>query len=253
VLAHLGPISYRNYCDSRSADQATREDLWKEGPDELKRDFTGFDCVSYVYDLFRPDEVYEARGPHPSGEGIARYRSRDDLTATEKDYLHRMAIYSWVNLVDPFWFPFSGWQWGDKVWAASLRHHLTPFGQSFEQNVFLKTADSREGGQVFIARQYSNQKKTLPGFEWQCFSCQSWSGGRSLDLRSAIWWQPESLLYRSSRWQAGGYLALQWKQKFHGNAVAFAELMSKSRGWMADETSLAPATHLRLGMNLLWD
>lgn len=252
LLAHLGPIAYRNFCDSRSGDEATREDLQREDADELKRDFTGYDCVAYVYDLFRPDEPYEARGPHPSGEGIARYRSRDDLTATEKNYLKRMALYSWVNLADPFWFPFAGWDWGDKRWAATLRHHLTPFGHSLEQNIFVKDAKAQEGGHLFIARQYSNQKATLPGLEWQCFRCQTWSGGRSLDLRSAIWLQPESLLYRSRNWQPGGYLALQLQQELHPMAEAFAEVMTKTRGWMADEINLGPATHLRLGVTWLW-
>lgn len=250
LLSHLGPIGYRTFCDSRSADQATREDMLSESADEMRRDFTGYDCVSYVYDLFRPDEPYEARGPHPSGEGIARYRSRDDLTATEKDYLRRMSLYSWVNLIDPFWFRFSGWEWGDKRWAATLRHHLTPFGHSFEQNIFVKTADTREGGHLFIARQYSNQQKTLPGFEWQCFDCRRWSSGRSLDIRSAIWWQPKSLLYRSSAWQTGGYLALQLHQDINENAVGFAEVLTKSRGWMADEINLSPATHMRLGLTV---
>jgi hypothetical protein len=59
LLSHLSPISYRNHCDSRSGDRDTREELVTEGPDMMKRDFTGFDCVSYVYDLFRPDESYE--------------------------------------------------------------------------------------------------------------------------------------------------------------------------------------------------
>ncbi|WP_141734602.1 hypothetical protein [Oligoflexus tunisiensis] len=250
LLSHLGPISYRNLCDSRSGDVATRDDLATEGPDEMKRDFTGFDCVSYVYDLFRPDEPYEARGPHPSGEGIARYRSRDDLTATEKEYLHRMALYSWVNLIDPFWFVFSGWEWGDRMWALTLRHHLTPFGHSFEQNVFLKDADVQEGGQLFIARQYTNQQKTLPGLEWQCIGCQTWSDGLSLDVSTAVWWQPRTLLYRERTWEPGGFVALKLHKDVRTWAAVFAEVMSKTRGWMADEIDLAPATHVRLGINL---
>lgn len=253
LLSHLGPISYRTFCDSRGGDDATREDLLTEGPEMEKRDFTGYDCVSDVYDLFRPEEPYEARGPHPSGTGIARYRSRDDLTATEKEYLRRMAIYSWANLIDPFWFPFTHWEWGDKHWAATLRHHLTPFGHSFEQNIFVKDADAPSGGQLFIARQYSNQKFTLPGIEWQCFRCQSWSGGRSLDVRSALWLQPKSLLYRSSRAQPGGYLALQLQQDLYEHTRAFAEVMTKTRGWMADEIDLAPATHLRVGVTFRID
>jgi hypothetical protein len=250
LLSHLGPIGYRNFCDSRSGDQATREDLKREGPDELERDFTGYDCVSYVYDLFRPDEPYEALGPHPSGTGIARYRSRDDLTSTEKKYLHRMALYSWVNLVDPFWFPVTSWQLGDYRWSANLRHHLTPFGHSFEQNIFVKSVDAREGGHLFTARQYTNDKATLPGFEWQCFRCQSFGNGRALDIRSAIWFQPKDLLYRSKSWQPGGYLALQLQEEIHENARIFGEIMTKTRGWMADEINLNPATHLRLGVNL---
>ncbi len=253
LLAHLGPISYRTFCDSRSGDDATREDLESEGSNELKRDFTGYDCVSYVYDLFRPDEPYENRGPHPSGEGIARYRSRDDLTSTERKYLKRMAQYSWLNLIDPFWLPFSAWDWRGKRWAATLRHHLTPFGHSFEQNIFVQDADAESGGHLLIARQYGNQKVTLPGFEWQCFRCQSWSGGRSLDIRSAVWFQPKSLLYREKTWQPGGYLALRLEQTIAPDSVAaFAELMTKTQGWLADEIDLNAATHVRLGMKFVW-
>lgn len=250
LLAHLGPIGYRNFCDSRQGDEATREDLTHEGSNERERDFTGYDCVSYVYDLFRPEEPYEARGPHPSGVGIARYRSRDDLTSTEKKYLHRMAIYSWVNLVDPFWFPENTWQLGDYRWTANLRHHLTPFGHSFEQNVFLKTVDSKEGGHLLTVRQYTNDKATLPGLEWQCFRCKTFGPGRALDIRSAVWFQPEDLLYRSKSWQLGGYIALQLQEDIHDNARIFGEIMTKTRGWMADEINLNPATHLRLGVNL---
>jgi len=250
LLAHMGPISYRSFCDSRNGDRATAEDLAREGPDESARDFTGYDCVSYVYDLFRPFEPYEARGPHPSGEGIARYRSRENLTSTEKNYLRRMSTLGWLNLVDPFLLDFSGWSWGDRRWAATLRHHLTPFGHSLEENIFLRDEASKGSGHLFILRQYTNQKRTLPGLEWQCFSCQTWRKGRSLDLRTAFWWQPESLLYASRDWQPGGFMALQLKQKVQEHATAFAELMSKSRGWMADEINLAPATHIRLGVNL---
>ncbi|MDQ3231227.1 MAG: hypothetical protein M3Q07_05350 [Pseudobdellovibrionaceae bacterium] len=248
LLAHLGPISYRTFCDSRSGDHATTEDLATEGPNEMSRDFSGYDCVSYVYDLFRPFEPYEARGPHPSGEGIARYRSRDDLTSTEKNYLRRMSLMGWLNLVDPFLLNFSGWTRGDRRWAATLRHHLTPFGHSLEQNIFLKDADRDEGGHLFIVRQYTNQKRTLPGIEWQCFGCQIWKDGMSLDLRTGLWWQPKSLLYASRSWKPGGFLAVQVKQALNQNTTAFAEVMSKSRGWMADEINLSPATDLRLGL-----
>jgi hypothetical protein len=246
LMSHLGPIAYRSFCDSKDGDKATADDLAEEGPDERQRDFTGYDCVSYVYDLYRPYEPYADRGPHPSGEGIARYRSRQDLTSTERAYLHRMALYSFANLLDPFIFQFKGWQWEDWRWTATLRHHLAPFGHSFEENIFLRRGQDKH---LFIVRQYSNQRDTRPGVEWQCLDCLHGEGGRALDVKTAFWWQPVDLLFASRSWQAGGYLALRYKQELWSQINGFAEVLSKTRGWLADEVDLGPATHLRVGLS----
>lgn len=49
---------------------------------ERARDFAGLDPVALARDLHRPDEPYAARGPHPSGEGLARPVAWSDLPAS---------------------------------------------------------------------------------------------------------------------------------------------------------------------------
>jgi hypothetical protein len=64
--------------DLRCADEANDEVTDAENRlrlDVPSRDFTGLDCTAWVYDLRRPDQPYEARGPHPYGAGVDRYRS----------------------------------------------------------------------------------------------------------------------------------------------------------------------------------
>ncbi len=248
LLAHLGPIGYRSLCDSSAGDEATAEDRRSEGPDEMQRDFTGYDCVAFVYDLFRPDEAYENRGVHPSGVGVDRYRSRQDLKPTEKKFLTRMVQLSWLNLLDPFIFNFPGWSVGEGRLTATLRHHLAPFGHSLEQNIFFKNDSSRH---LLIVRQYMNQKRSLPGVEWQCLSCLQSPLASSWDLRAALWLQPKALLYRSNGQQPGGSLAVRANFQLKEQAAIYAELQSKTRGWMADEIALEPASNLRLGVT--WD
>jgi hypothetical protein len=64
-------VRYMWVCDSSGATTTTNSDNLNE-PDPLKRDIVGFDCDAWAYDLQRPDEPYEARGPHPTGVGIDR-------------------------------------------------------------------------------------------------------------------------------------------------------------------------------------
>src|SRR6185503_15319227 len=83
------------------SEPTTEEQNRKEGTNVPTRDFTGLDPDGWVYDLFRPDEPYAARGIHPSGVGIDRYRSESDFTPRERRYLRRQARLSWLNLLNP--------------------------------------------------------------------------------------------------------------------------------------------------------
>ncbi len=57
-------------CGTRDADTFTDKMNRQDGTSVSRRDFTGLDFTAWVYDLFRPNEAYAARGMHPSGVGI---------------------------------------------------------------------------------------------------------------------------------------------------------------------------------------
>jgi hypothetical protein len=71
----LQPIYYINMCTTKEADDLTDEMNKQDGTNIEKRDFTGLDFTAWTYDLFRPNQHYEARGIHHSvsGRGISGF------------------------------------------------------------------------------------------------------------------------------------------------------------------------------------
>jgi hypothetical protein len=61
-------IGYQSLCASPSVDALTDEMTAKD-VGMADRDFTGADCDGWLYDLDRPDEPYDARGPTRSARG----------------------------------------------------------------------------------------------------------------------------------------------------------------------------------------
>jgi hypothetical protein len=251
ALNHWGPISYRSYCPTREADKATDLLNQEEGSSIKKRDFTGFDCTAYVYDLFRPDEPYAGRGNHPHGPGINRYRKTSDLTGEEKKYLRRMADLSYVNLIDPFMWNVNGFDTASGRFNATLRHHLAPFGHSLEQNLFWKNDQHRF---LVILRQYFNKHAMRPGIEFEHIGIDlsSWTKGALLDYWLALWQQPRQLRFDARRWQTGGRLGARLTVPLVSDLALTSELESKTRGWAASRVTLGAATEGRLGLEWRW-
>ncbi|KAK3606944.1 hypothetical protein CHS0354_018540 [Potamilus streckersoni] len=88
-----------NFYYMSACTQNEEPELPEETEDE--RDFTGFDCRAWVYDLFRPDEPYETRGIHRSGQGIDRYITYAKLSSEERNYLSNATQLYLLNFIDP--------------------------------------------------------------------------------------------------------------------------------------------------------
>jgi hypothetical protein len=99
-----------------------------------------FNDIGWVYDLFRPDEPYSARGIHPSGTGINRYRKTTDLTDEELSYLHAQRYWYIFNYVSPMLFNVNRITIGDAGLYGNFafRHFLTSFGTDTLLKTFLK-------------------------------------------------------------------------------------------------------------------
>ena len=98
---YFGNSDYLHQCSGTGADATTKEENDKEGADVPRRDFTGLDCDGWTYDMFRPDEPYAARGTHPSGIGIDRYRGYSQLSPAEQRFTRKQFWMSLLNAADP--------------------------------------------------------------------------------------------------------------------------------------------------------
>ncbi|MBN1619206.1 hypothetical protein JW890_00640, partial [candidate division WOR-3 bacterium] len=135
---NLGSLAWYVWlCGSEEADKIIEEETLKEDSDIMKRDILGGDYLSWVYDLFRPDETYLSglRGrPHPSGVGLDRYIMPSELSEEELDYLRLQGRLIFLNFISPQLFGLSRFSATNPFnrkefsWNFALTHHLTSFG-----------------------------------------------------------------------------------------------------------------------------
>jgi hypothetical protein len=252
-LCKLGPAFYLQSSASDEADTLTDDANRDEGADVPRRDFTGMDFTGWAYDLFRPDEPYAARGIHPSGVGLNRYRRFSDLTAEEQAFLERQAGLTWLNLVDPQLFgrhafriksPFGE---GPLRFNFSLGHKLTSFGYDVDANVLLHQSNVRA---VVILSAFVNHERWFPGLQAQLVRLPLPIGDRSVFMspRLALWLQPEDQQFRTRRAQPGGLLGLRLAASPRGRFEPYLEVEGKTRGWVAGNVYLGPNLSARVGL-----
>lgn len=234
-------IFYLGECASGASDTETDRFNNDEGADVPRRDFTGLDCNGWVYDLFRPDEPYVARGAHPSGVGINRYRKWSDLTGDEQRFLRTQFHLSFLNLLDPFlvgvdWFEAPIFGWGEK-WNATLRHHITSFGYSIEGNFFVKA-----GGQnwLFIIHNFVNAVRYFPGLTAELERWQIPDSKWRLTSRLSGWLQPEDQRLKSTVSMPGALLAATLHYPFSRRIELSGGVEAKTAGWVAGNAYLEP-------------
>lgn len=211
-----------------------------------ERDFVGHDFASWVYDLFRPDEPYEARGVHPSGVGLNRYRRASDLSARERDYLAWMGRLSWLNLIDPFVFGIPRLEGPGFAWTASTKHFLTSFGFAVDANALYRQGDLSLAATV---SHYRNASLATPGLSLELvrWPLAPLLGVEALSFRAAGWLQPKRQRFDDDEAKAGGLGAVRAHVPL-SRGEAWVELESKGAGWVAGNPYLEPVTVGRLGV-----
>ena len=249
-LSKLSSSLYVYQCGTEEGDLLTDELNEEDGANVERRDFTGLDFTAWVYDLHRPDEPYEARGIHPSGVGIDRYRKLAHLTAAERSYMKHQGRLTWLNLVDPHLVGIRSFGREDGTrWMASLRHELTSFGYVIDANVFLRRGELKLAG---TAHAYFSEELFLPGLDVQLIGLRVGVAGQTLTFtpRAALWWQPRNQLYRSRDAQAGGLLALRagWGSR---RIRPYLEAEAKTEGWVAGNVYLDANVTVRAGFTAL--
>lgn len=251
LLNYANNIYYMDMCASSAASNTQTDNANRlDGANVSARDFTGLDCTAWTYDLFRPNEPYAARGVHPSGVGINRYRKFSDLTVVEQRYLERQRNLSLLNLVDPFLFGQRQFATGsgEWLWNATLRHELTPFGYDIATNVFLK---EREGSGVFCAvHSYSNDTGTYPGIEVALprYPISLFDEASHITPRVLAWSQPKHLLFRDPSAKLGGLMSIRLDIPIGSGWEMYGELEGKTRGWVAGNEYLGGNVAMRFGL-----
>lgn len=247
LIAYFNSQAYVASGATPAADEMS--DTMNEAEEETDvRDFVGHDFTSWVYDLHRPDEPYEARGIHPSGNGLDRYRKYSDLTAGEARYLQVQGHLMYLNFVDPaLWgFPYFFDASRSVRWNASLQHYLTSFGQANNLNVFLSAGKP----QVFATlSNFRNDALSLFGLdaELRRFPLEGLMV-KAFSLRGQVFRQPTHQLYADRTSRLGGLGALTLFYGLSPRVETYFEVERKSPGWVAGTPYLDAATSGRVGL-----
>ena len=216
-------------------DSETETEKWEreEGTNVPRRDFTGHDFTAWMYDLSRPDEPYAARGIHPSGVGIRRYRRPSDLTQAERDYLDMAGRRTLLNFLDPNLVGIREFQTGAVRWNATASALLTSFGLAIDLRSYLDT----HGHRIAVAlHRYSNHDRAFPGIEAEL-------QGTTMTPRLMLWTQPRDQRFRTHDAQAGGLAGVTIRHKH-----LLVEADAKTAGWVEGNVHLDSAVTARAGI-----
>ena len=255
--AAVSQAGYLATCASPTSDTFTSDMQDTEGADLDVRDFTGLDCNAWAYDLFRPDEPYEARGVHPSGVGIDRYISSRKMTQDERAWLSTQAWLGLLDLADPNLLGINGFVFDGPLQRelklnARLRYMSTPFGGSVDGIAFLQW---RPINALVVVRNGFNGRGWFPGLrgEVQRFPLIVDVGDRgaltfygSLALEAFL--QPKDLLFHSADVMPGGAATLELDMMLWGGLGIAAALDAKSAGFVPGRDSLLATLTGRLGI-----
>lgn len=215
------------------------------------RDYVGWDFTPWVYDLFKPDEPYTARGTHPSGVGIHRNVKRSMLTQEEDDYLAKMGRLQYINFLSPAMLSISRIKVNEKfAFSFAGRHILNSFGHDLGADIFL----DMKGSQWLVGLHgYQNQERFFPGIEIEKPDLQVKAGKKIIPLqaRIMIWMQPKDQLFKTTKGEAGGLLQLRGKYQIKKSFSVYTELEGKTDGWVAGNPYLNKNLTIRTGFT--WD
>jgi hypothetical protein len=282
-LLYVQNSSYLNVCAGEQSNDFTDEQNESDGANVAVRDFTGLDCDGWVYDLSRPTEPYQARGVHPSGVGIDRYRKWSQLTSAERQLLELQFGLSFLNFLDPHLLGFNRFEanvgGAPLYWNASVRHQQTASGYVIALNgavgLSARSAAAANGTVGLSARSaaaangtvgwansslflsaaaYVSRALVLPGVDvyWLAPPLTLGEVPVSIAARVALWLQPEDLRYDAAQAAPGGLLSLRWTLASLPPLQPYLEVEGKSAGWVAGNVHLGGQASTRVGLVSQW-
>jgi hypothetical protein len=208
--------------------------------------------INWVYDLFRPDEPYSDRGPHPSGSGIARYITWEQLTDDEQQYLIKQGWLSWLNIVSPLYYGFNSFPLGKTgiEWNVALHHYLTSFGSDVPALLFVKKAPFNL---LFTYHSYQNYHNYFPAIEAELvdFPVQFTSKfGLFLSPRLLLGIQPKDQVFMAGNPEFLGLLGCRVDFSVSKHFLPYFDLTFKTDGWVAGNEYLERNMSFKVGLSM---
>lgn len=247
ILLTKHAVDYVNQFKDKGFDEGIDRNNQND-PIELERDFVGWDFTPWVYDLFRPNEPYTARGAHPSGTGIDRAIKASDLTREEYRYLEKMGRLQYLNFLSPFMVGVQRIRFNQSTsFNFAVRHYLTSFGSDITTDLFV---DRRDKKWMLSFHGYQNKDHFFPGLELEYPVADVKIGSAIIPLysRGMIWLQPEKQSFYSDKGKAGGLVQLRAHLPLGRTWSMYAEGEAKSNGWVAGNPYLKSNVSVRMGL-----
>jgi hypothetical protein len=215
-----------------------------------QRDFTGFDFTSWVYDLFRPLEPYEARGIYPSGVGINRYRSTQDLTNEELKYLKQQVYLQFFNYISPMMIGIRTISIGDQGLEGNFafRHNLTSFGSDVSAQIYFKKQPYK---MIFTLHNYLNYQNYFPAIEAELIDYPYNIGNFGMFLSPCILIgiQPKYQEFKTNEIDFLGLLKIRIDFLVSRHFLPYMDIVLKTKGWVIGNEYLNENISFRLGIS----
>ncbi|MDR0707192.1 MAG: hypothetical protein LBF60_04865 [Treponema sp.] len=229
---------------------AQTEQMNKAETDAASRDFTGFDMTAWVYDLFRPNEPYQDRGIHPSGIGVNRYRTTEDLTDDELNYLTMQGWLQLFNYLSPMMLGFRSLPFGDTdiTWNFAFRHFLTSFGSDVTLELLI---NSGELNFVAAYHNYQSYEHIFPAIEIEMIDYPVRIKNVVMYISPKIMAgvQPKRQAFFTSEAEFFGLAGSRIDFQITKHWLPYIEVMAKTNGWVAGNEFLENNISARLGVS----
>lgn len=249
LLGTLHAVSYVNLPFAPRFNAITDSILSYDKNNILARDFTGYDFSAWVYDLFTPDEPYEARGTWPGGIGIKRPVKESDLTEEMKDFLRQTGRMQYLNFISPFMIGINRLQFRPgRYFNFALRSVPTSFGYYAGGDFFL---DSRQRQMMVSLGINKSRNLTLPALDLRCYDLVKRENARwNTHLQLSLWMQPENQMFFADKAAFGMAAAIQPRYALTQRVSVMADLSYKTRGWVFGDPYLDEQLSGRIGLIL---
>jgi hypothetical protein len=228
-----------------------------EKTDISKRDYTGLEFAGWSHDLFNPNEKYNDRGIHSSGNGIARYISPEQFSKEEISYMRTQTQLHYLNCISPSMFGIKAItvkkdELGN-AWRLNFatRHLFTSFGNDISTKVYYQTPNNNW---IFTLHNYNNFNNTFIGLEAEIvdYILKFNKKELPLTLRAIAWTQPINNEFKTDKSQLGGLFSLKLQYPLTQLLRPYIDLEAKSKGWVAGNVFLGSNISVRLGLNVIF-